>query len=89
MSVNEEMVRRGAAIAQRYPADTAMAQRFETAQVEAKDQQLGSWARDACGPAADATLVIADIEYDAPGDDNVNLNDEWIRIRNAGTISSI
>ena len=84
MSVNEEMVRRGAAIARRYPPDTAMAQRFETAQIQAKDQRLGLWAPDACGPAADATLVITDIEFDAPGDDNVNLNDEWIRIRNAG-----
>lgn len=84
MSVNEEMVRRGAAIARRYPPDTAMAQRFETAQAEAKDQELGLWAPDACGRAADATLVIAEIEFDAPGDDNVNLNDEWIRIRNVG-----
>lgn len=32
MSVNEEMVRRGAAIARRYPPDTTLAERFEDAQ---------------------------------------------------------
>lgn len=84
MSINEEMVRRGTAIARRYPPDTAMAQRLEPAQVEAKESQLGLWAPDACGPPADATLVIVHIEFDAPGDDNLNLNDEWLRLRNSG-----
>jgi len=84
MSINEELVRRGAAIARRYPPDTAMAERFEAAQVEAKASQLGLWALDACGPPTEANLVIVHIEFDAPGDDNVNLNDEWLRIRNSG-----
>lgn len=51
MSVNEEMVRRGAAIARRYPPDTALAERFEDAQSSAKSAGLGLWAPDACGPA--------------------------------------
>lgn len=84
MSVNEEMVRRGAAIARRYPPDTSMSDRFAVAQVEAKEKQLGLWAPDACGPPANANMVIIHIEYDPAGDDNQNLNEEWIRIRNSG-----
>jgi len=84
MSVNEELVRRGAAISRRYPPDTSMARRLDAAQVDAKAAQLGLWAPDACGPTADARLVIAHIEFDAPGDDNVNLDAEWLRITNAG-----
>ena len=84
MSVNEESVRRGAAIARRYPPDTAMADRLEMAQSEAKDAGLGLWAADACGPRADAVVSIIALEFDAPGNDNDNLNEEWIQIRNDG-----
>ncbi len=84
MSVNEEAVRRGAAIARRYPPDTAMADRFQSAQTAAKEAGLGAWAPEACGPGSDAALVIADLVFDAPGDDSLNLNEEWVRIRNDG-----
>ena len=30
-------------------------------------------------------LIIEEVNYDAPGDDNTNPNGEWIRIRNIGT----
>jgi micrococcal nuclease len=84
MSVNEESVRRGAAISRRYAPDIAMALRFEEAQVEAKAAGLGLWAPEACGPGADADLSVIAVEYDAPGNDNENLNEEWIRIFNGG-----
>jgi len=84
MSVNEEMVRRGAAISRRYPPDTAMAERLALAQSEAREAELGLWAPDACGPRSDALLRIGALEYDAPGDDIQNLNQEWIVIRNDG-----
>ncbi|HEY5889757.1 MAG TPA: lamin tail domain-containing protein [Acidimicrobiia bacterium] len=83
-SINEEMIRRGAAISRRYPPDTALADRFEVAQVAAQENRLGLWAPDACGPPADAALTIVSLFYDAPGNDNENLNEEWIRIRNDG-----
>jgi micrococcal nuclease len=83
-SINEDMVRRGAAISRRYPPDTAMAERFESAQAEAKNAGLGLWASEACGPSPDADIRITEVEYDAPGDDHQNLNEEWIRLRNAG-----
>jgi micrococcal nuclease len=84
MSVNEESVRRGAAIARRYPPDTALAERFEAAQTAAKDQQVGLWAGDACGPAPTVDLSIVEVVFDPPGDDTLVLNEEWIRIRNDG-----
>jgi micrococcal nuclease len=84
MSVNEELVRRGAAISRRYPPDTAMAMRLGEAQAAAQSGALGLWAVDACGPAADADLRIVDLVADAEGDDNQNLNGELIKVRNMG-----
>jgi micrococcal nuclease len=84
MSVNEEMVRRGAGISRRYQPDTAMADRLEAAQREAKESQLGLWAPEACGPRAEASLDVVAMEHDPPGNENDNLNDEWVMIRNDG-----
>jgi micrococcal nuclease len=84
LSVNEELIRRGAAISRRYPPDTSMASRFESAQSEAQASRLGLWAPDACGPPAEATLTIVDWAYDPAGDDNQKLNEEWVVIRNDG-----
>jgi micrococcal nuclease len=84
MAVNEELVRRGAAISRRYPPDTAMSARLDDAQDEAEAAGRGQWASDACGPEAAAELVIDEVRYDAPGNDNENLNEEWVRISNAG-----
>lgn len=83
-SVNEEMVRRGLAISRRYPPDTTMSETLEQAQDEARESQLGLWGPDACGTGSDAGLSIVAVEYDAPGDDSQNLNQEWVEIRNDG-----
>ena len=40
----------------------------------------------ACGPRAEATLGIVEVVFDAPGNDNENLNEEWIAIRNEGAV---
>lgn len=84
MSVNEEIVRRGAGISRRYQPDTAMAERLEQAQAEAQGAQLGLWAPEACGPRADALLSVEAIEFDPPGNENDDLNEEWVKIRNDG-----
>lgn len=87
MSVNEELVRRGAAISRRYPPDTSLAERFESAQADAEANSLGLWAPDACGSSADASIDIVEIAFDAPGNDNENLNGEWITVFNNGDSS--
>ena len=87
MSINEETVRRGAALSRSYPPDTAMTERFDDAQAAAKEAELGLWSPTACGPRAEATLGIVEVMSDAPGNDNENLNGEWIAIRNEGETS--
>jgi len=87
MSINEETVRRGAALSRSYPPDTAMTERFDDAQAAAKEAELGLWSPTACGPRAEATLGIVEMMFDAPGNDNDNLNGEWIAIRNEGETS--
>lgn len=84
MSVNEELVRRGAALSRRYPPDTALSDRFDAAQAIAEEAELGLWAPDACGEAVAADVRIVELRHDAAGNDNENLNDEWIRLRNEG-----
>ncbi len=84
MSINEETVRRGAALSRSYPPDTAMTDRFDDAQAAAKEAGLGLWSPTACGPRAEATLGIVEVMSDAPGNDNENLNGEWVAIRNEG-----
>ena len=87
MSINEETVRRGAALSRSYPPDTSMTERFEDAQAAAKEAELGLWSPTACGPRAEATLGIVEVMFDAPGNDNENLNGEWVAIRNEGETS--
>lgn len=84
--VNEVLVSGGAAIARRYPPDTGLAQRLEAAQAEAQAAARGLWSEDMCGPAASVSLEISAINYDAPGDDTLNLNGEWIEISNVGAV---
>jgi hypothetical protein len=83
--VNRELVADGLAIARRYPPDLAYTETLETAQAAAREARRGLWAPDACGPAAaGATIRIGHIRYDADGDDNQNLNDEWVELVNDG-----
>jgi endonuclease YncB( thermonuclease family) len=80
--VNEQMVETGLALARRYEPDTALADLLDAAQERAKEDNYGMWAPDACGARTDADVVIAEIQYDAPGNDNDNPNGEWVRIEN-------
>jgi len=72
--VNEVMVRQGLAVANEYPPNVAQSEVLATALKRAKSEDLGLWADDSCGQPSEATLVITDVEYDAPGNDNDNLN---------------
>lgn len=81
--VNEVTVEEGWAIAREYPPDTARADRLQSAQDRAMQSRVGLWASDACGAAGAADVQITHIEYDAPGDDNFNLNGEWVEVTNA------
>lgn len=80
--VNAIVVEEGWAIAREYPPDTARADQLAEAQQVAQDEGAGLWAPDACGSATSTDIQIAHIEYDAPGNDNFNLNGEWVEIAN-------
>jgi endonuclease YncB( thermonuclease family) len=87
--VNGVMVRQGYALARDYPPDSSQSEILGQAQAEAVSDELGMWAPDACGPAETTSgLVIADVEADAPGDDNTNLNGEWVDISNQGSTTA-
>jgi micrococcal nuclease len=86
MSVNEELVRRGAALSREYPPDTALAARFDAAEEEAQAAERGMWAPDACGPDAGTEITVVTVAADAPGDDNNDLNSEYVRVRNDGSL---
>lgn len=85
--VGEGLVEAGLAVARRYPPDTARADRLDAAQTRAERAGAGMWAPDACGPAAggSSALRITAIRFDADGNDNDNLNDEWVQISNQGS----
>ena len=83
--VNERLVAEGTALARRYPPDTARADTLEAAQQQAEADGRGLWADDACGAAATGNIAIGEIRFDADGNDNFNLNDEWIELANRGT----
>ena len=85
--VNELLVREGLAIARRYEPDTSMATVLEAAQAQAEAEELGMWAPDACGVAVSGDISIGAIRYDADGNDNNNLNDEWVEIANIGSVA--
>ncbi len=82
--VGEAVVRAGYAVARRYEPDTSLAAVLEAAQIEAQAAQTGMWAPGACGTTISVDIAIDAYVYDAPGNDNQNLNGEWVRLRNTG-----
>ena len=85
--VNEELVRRGLALAREYPPDTARQTRLADAQAAAKDAERGIWNPTACGPATAAEVEISNINANPSGDDTENLNEEWIELTNRGAVN--
>lgn len=84
--VNEVTVEEGWALAREYPPDTARAAQLESAQERASRSSAGLWAPDACGAPNPSDVRIVHIEYDAEGNDNFNLNGEWVVITNADDV---
>ncbi len=50
---------------------------------------LGVAISNAVGGAGGESVVIVEVNYNAPGDDNENMNGEWVTIRNTGTGSAV
>ena len=86
VDVGAELVAGGFAIARRYPPDDARADVYAGLQRDAQRARRGLWAPDACGASdLDGVGIAVEINADAPGDDSVNLDGEWVRFTNTGT----
>lgn len=84
--IGGEQVRRGFAVSRRYEPDVSRNRLYDDLQSAARAARRGQWSPEACGPGTmDATAIEIDIHADAPGDDNHNLNEEWVRFTNAGS----
>jgi len=76
--VNLEMVARGFANTYTYPPDVRYTEVFLEAERQARMNNLGLWEKSKVG------VVNIDLNYDADGNDNLNLNDEYVVIKNTG-----
>lgn len=88
--VNEMLVREGLAISRHYQPDTARQATLDAAQELAQAEDAGMWNPAACDAAmgfvspGNASIEIGQIRFNADGDDNHNLNDEWVELNNPG-----
>jgi endonuclease YncB( thermonuclease family) len=83
--VGAALVEGGYARSHRYEPDISRNDVYDELQATAEQSALGLWAADACGtPAASNASIAVEGQYDAPGDDNFNLNEEWVRFTNTG-----
>ena len=83
VDIGAELVALGLAIARRYEPDVERSSRYQSLQERARTDGRGLWARDACGSSTSESVAIAiDVNADASGGDNENLNGEWVRFTN-------
>ena len=77
--VNLEMVKRGFANIYTCPPDVKYAEDFLEAQKYARENNLGLWEASGIGE------IKVNIVYDAPGNDNDNINGEYVLLENTGS----
>ena len=83
--VGAQLVQGGFARSHHYEPDVSRNSEYDELQSAAEATGTGLWAADACGaPVASDVSIAVDGQYDAPGDDNLNLNEEWVRLTNTG-----
>lgn len=83
--VGAELVEGGYARSHHYEPDVSRTGEYDQLQTAAEQANAGLWAPDACGEAvASDDSIAVDGQYDAPGDDNDNLDEEWVRFTNRG-----
>jgi endonuclease YncB( thermonuclease family) len=90
--VNAELVRLGFAAALTYPPDIKYQKLIDTKEQEAKEAGAGLWAPSTATPTFSSTGLISQLQVDpmcsqfnAPGNDNENKNEEYVCIANIGT----
>ncbi len=76
--VNLEMVRLGLAHKYEYGLNTKYSDLFEQAENEAKQNKGCLWETEEVDYTQDQCIYIVDFHYNAEGNDNYNLNDEYV-----------
>jgi endonuclease YncB( thermonuclease family) len=76
--VNLEIVNRGFANSYTYPPDVKYTDKFLEAERHARGHELGLWEESRINE------VEVEIHYNAAGNDNINLNEEYVIIKNTG-----
>lgn len=71
--VNTELLRQGLATIYTVPPNVKYVQTLQAAQDEAQTAHRGVWGGSIASP-----LSIETVRYDAPGNDNFNLNEEYV-----------
>jgi micrococcal nuclease len=77
--VNLELIKAGLAVVYTVPPNVKYTDMFVKAQKEAQEKEAGMWKR------SKINLKITELHADAEGDDNKNLNGEWVTISNLGS----
>jgi len=80
--VNLEMVRLGFAHKYEYGSNTKYSSQFEQAENEAKQNEGCLWKSEDIDYIQDQCIYITNFHFNAAGDDNYNLNDEYITFGN-------
>lgn len=80
------MIREGHAFAFPMPDEPMRNERYLHATASARARGVGIWNPRGCGAGpADGVPLELTVKWDADGNDSVNVNDEWVRIRNLGS----
>jgi len=82
VDVGAALVAGGFAIARRYEPDVVRDDAYRDLQNRARADDVGLWAADACGTAAQRGVIDIEVNADPPGDDTDDLNGEWVRFTN-------
>lgn len=81
--VNLEMVKSGYAAAYPYGENAKYDSEFSAAQEQAQQNHIGCmWPQASANYIKDKCLSVQLLHYDAAGNDNYNLNDEYVEIKN-------
>jgi micrococcal nuclease len=84
--VGAELVEGGYVRSLHYEPDVSRNDEYDELQVTAERAGVGLWAANACGmPISSNASIEIEGQYNAPGDDNLNLNEEWVRFTNTAT----
>jgi len=81
--INREIVKNGYAVIETIQPNVKYQDSILAVQQEARDACRGLWAGLCSQKSEGSCIKIANINADAPGNDNENKNGEWIEIRNS------